>query len=418
MPVFQYSALDSQGVEIKDEIEALSQKEAISKIRNMGYFPTKVATRGAAKKAGAKAGAAPKKRRGAGGKVKVKAVTQFARQLSTLQDAGLPILRSLRILEEQQRSGTLKRVIGYVADDIEGGSTLSEAMGRHPRTFDRLLVSMVAAGETGGVLDLILARVADFMEKAQKLKSRVKSAMIYPIVVLSAAFLILLGLMLFVVPNFKDALTEMTEGAQLPKITRVVLGISNWIALQYGWAVLLGVPFAIIFILKLIRQFRPGRYVLDSIKLRIPVMGQISSKTSVTRWTRTLGTLISAGVPILDAINVTRETAGNEVFAKMLGNVHNSIRQGDTFAGPLRQSKTVDLIVSNMVAVGEETGDLDKMLLKVADNYDEQVDVLVASLMSMLEPIMIVVLGTMVMTIVLAIFAPMIQIITSLSSSA
>jgi len=418
MPIFQYSALDSQGVEIKDEIDALSQKEAISKIRNMGYFPTKVAARGAAKKTGARAGAAPKKRRGAGGKVKIKAVTQFARQLSTLQDAGLPILRSLRILEEQQRSGTFKRTIGYVADDIEGGSTLSEAMGRHPRTFDRLLVSMVAAGETGGVLDLILARVADFMEKAQKLKSRVKSAMIYPIVVISAAFLILLGLMLFVVPNFKDALTEMTEGAELPKITQIVLGISNWIALQYGWAVLLGVPFAIIFTLKFIRRFRIGRYILDSIKLRIPVMGQITGKVSVTRWTRTLGTLISAGVPILDAINVTRETAGNEVFAKMLNNVHNSIRQGDTFAGPLRHSKTVDLIVSNMVAVGEETGDLDKMLLKVADNYDEQVDVLVASLMSMLEPIMIVVLGTMVMTIVLAIFAPMIQIITSLSSSA
>jgi type IV pilus assembly protein PilC len=256
------------------------------------------------------------------------------------------------------------------------------------------------------------------MEKAQKLKARVKSAMIYPIVVISAAFLILLGLMLFVVPNFKDALTEMTEGAQLPKITRVVLGISNWIALQYGWIILLGVPFGIILMLRFIRRFRPGRYVLDSIKLRVPVMGQITNKVSVTRWTRTLGTLISAGVPILDAINVTRETAGNEVFAKMLGNVHNSIRQGDTFDGPLRQSKTVDLIVSNMVAVGEETGDLDKMLLKVADNYDEQVDVLVASLMSMLEPIMIVVLGTMVMTIVLAIFAPMIQIITSLSSSA
>jgi type IV pilus assembly protein PilC len=418
MPVFQYSALDSQGVEIKDEVEALSQKEAISKIRNMGYFPTKVAARGAAKKAGAKAALAPKKRRGAGGRVKVKAITQFARQLSTLQDAGLPILRSLRILEEQQRSGTFKRIIGYVADDIEGGSTLSEAMGRHPRAFDRLLVSMVAAGETGGVLDLILARVADFMEKAQKLKSRVKSAMIYPAVVLTAAFLILLGLMLFVVPNFRDALTEMTEGAELPRITQIVLGISNWIALQYGWAVLLCVPVAIIFSLKIIRQFRAGRYVLDSIQLRVPVMGQIYGKTAVTRWTRTLGTLISAGVPILDAINVTGETAGNEVYAKMLGKVHNSIRQGDTFAGPLRQSKTVDLIVSNMVAVGEETGDLDKMLLKVADNYDEQVDVLVASLMSMLEPIMIVVLGTMVMTIVLAIFAPMVQIITSLSSAA
>jgi len=417
MPVFQYSALDAQGVEVKDEIEALSQKEAISKIRNLGYFPTKVNVRGA-KKTGARAGAQPKKRRGAGGKVKVKNITQFARQLSTLQDAGLPILRSLRILEEQQKSGTFRRVIGYVADDIEGGSTLSEAMGRHPRAFDRLLVSMVAAGETGGVLDLILSRVADFMEKEQKLKARVKSAMIYPMVVLSAAFLILLGLMLFVVPQFESALTEMTGGGQLPAITRGVLAISGWIALQYGWAVLLGVPFAVKFILAAIRRFKPGRYVLDAIRLRVPVIGQLTGKVAVTRWTRTLGTLISAGVPILDAIHVTQETSGNEVYGKMLGNVHNSIRQGDTFAAPLKQSKTVDGIVTNMVAVGEETGDLDKMLLKVADNYDEQVDVLVASLMSMLEPIMIVVLGSMVMTIVLAIFAPMIQIITSLSSSA
>jgi len=418
MSVFQYTALDAQGVEIKDEIEALSQKEAISKIRNMGYFPTKVTVGGAGKKAGAKAAAKPKKRRGAGGKVKVKYITQFARQLSTLQDAGLPILRSLRILEEQQKSGTFKRIIGYVADDIEGGSTLSEALGKYPRAFDRLLVSMVAAGETGGVLDLILARVADFMEKAQKLKSRVKGAMIYPIVVLTAAFLILLGLMLFVVPSFESALTEMTDGGQLPRITRIVLAISGWIALQYGWAILIGVPFAIVFFLRFVRRFWIGRFILDTIKLKVPVVGQLTNKVSVTRWTRTLGTLISAGVPILDAINVTRETAGNEVFAKMLGNVHNSIRQGDTFAGPLKQSKTVDAIVCNMVAVGEETGDLDKMLMKVAENFDEQVDVLVGSLMSMLEPIMIVVLGTMVMTIVLAIFAPMIQIITNLSASA
>ncbi|MEJ2647703.1 MAG: type II secretion system F family protein [Sedimentisphaerales bacterium] len=433
MAVFQYTALDAQGVEIKNEIEALSQKEAISKIRNMGYFPTKVAPRGAGRKTASKAAAQTKKRRGAGGKVKVKAVTQFARQLSTLQDAGLPILRSLRILEEQQKSGTFKRIISYVADDIEGGSTLSEAMGKYNRAFDRLLVSMVAAGETGGVLDLILSRVADFMEKTQKLKARVKSAMIYPIVVLIAAFLIIMGLMLFVVPQFSTALSEMTEGGQLPKITRTVLAISAWIAKGPlfpgfdphiagvpigGWAVMLATPFSIIFILKFIRRFRQGRLVLDTIKLRIPVVGQLTSKVSVTRWTRTLGTLIGAGVPILDALTVTRETAGNEVFSNMLGAVHNSIRQGDTFAGPLRQSKTVDLIVSNMIAVGEETGDLDKMLLKVADNFDEQVDVLVGSLMSMLEPIMIVCLGSMVMTIVLAIFAPMISIITSLSSGA
>ncbi len=415
MPVFQYAALDAQGVEIKDEIEALGQKEAVSKIRNMGYFPTKVRERGAGKKAGAKAAAKPKRKRGSGGKVKVKYITQFARQLSTLQDAGLPILRSLRILEEQQKSGTFKRVIGYVADDIEGGSTLSEAMARYPKTFDRLFSGMVAAGETGGVLDLILARVADFMEKAQKLKSRVKSAMVYPAVVLTAAFLILLALMKYVIPQFKAVLEEMVSG-ELNTVTTTVLGVSNWIATQYGWVVLIGVPFAIMFLLRIVRKVRTGRYVLDSIKLKLPVMGQLTNKVSVTRWTRTLGTLIGAGVPILDALTVTRDTAGNEVFSNMLNNVHNSIRQGDTFADPLRQSKTVDLIVSNMVAGGEETGDLDKMLLKVADNFDEQVDVLVASLMSMLEPIMIIFLGGIVMLIVMAVFLPMIQVITSLGA--
>jgi type IV pilus assembly protein PilC len=417
MPVFQYTALDAQGVEVKDEVEALSEKEAISKIRNMGYFPTKVRTRGMGKKPGAKAIVQPKRRRGAGGRVRVKHVAQFARQLSTLQDAGLPILRSLRILEEQQRSGTFRRVIGYVADDIEGGSTLSEAMSRCPRAFDRLFVSMVAAGETGGVLDLILSRIADFMEKSQKLKSRVKGAMVYPCVVLSAAFLILMGLMKFVIPQFKTVLEEMVEG-KLNRVTTTVLGISNWIAYRYGLFVILSIPFGVILLIKFVKKFRTGRLVVDTIKLKLPVIGQLSNKISVTRWTRTLGTLIGAGVPILDALNVSRETAGNEVFANMLGNVHNSIRQGDTFAGPLKQSKTVDLIVSSMVAVGEETGDLDKMLLKVADNYDEQVDVLVASLMSLLEPIMILCLGSIVLTIVLAVFLPMIQVITGLSAAA
>ncbi len=417
MPVFKYEALDSQGVGIKDEIEALSQQEAVSKVRNMGYFPTKVHAVGGAKKATTRIAAKPKRRRGANSKVKTKFVTQFARQLSTLQDAGLPILRSLRILEEQQKAGAFKRIVGYVADDIEGGSTLSEAMGRFPRCFDRLLVGMVAAGETGGVLDLILARVAEFMEKAQKLKSRVISAMVYPIVVMTAAFLILLGLMTFVVPQFNAVLNEMLGGAQMNVITTTVLAASDWIAHKFGWAYLMGVPFAMTFISRMIRQFQTGRFVLDNIILKIPVMGQLTGKVAVTRWTRTLGTLIGAGVPILDAIHVTGDTAGNEVFSRMLNNVHNSIRQGDTFAGPLQQSKTVDSIIVNMIAVGEETGDLDKMLLKVADNYDEQVDVLVASLMSLLEPIMILVLGSVVMLIVLAIFLPMIQIITGLAGA-
>ena len=417
MPVFQYVALDSQGVEVKDKIEALSEKEAISKIRNMGYFPTKVRSRGTERITAAKAVARPKTRRGAGGKVKVKVITQFARQLSTLQDAGLPILRSLRILQEQQKSGTFKKVIGYVADDIEGGSTLSEALGRFPRAFDRLFVNMVAAGEAGGVLDLILERIADFMEKYEKLKARVKSAMIYPALVLSAAFSILLLLMKFVVPKFTTVLTEMAEGSELPKVTQAVLGISGWIAYRYGWVILLAVPFGAVLLLRAMKQFRLGRLIVDSTKLKLPVIGQLSGKIAVTRWSRTLGTLIGAGVPILDAITITRETAGNEVYANMLGNVHDSIRQGDTFAGPLRQSKTVDLIITNMVSVGEETGDLDKMLLKVADNYDEQVDVLVASLMSLLEPLIILVLGVIVLFIVLAIFLPMVKLITTLSST-
>jgi type IV pilus assembly protein PilC len=416
MPIFQYVALDSRGSEVKDKIEALSEKEAISKIRNMGYFPTKVRARGGEKKPAARTTVQAQRRRGAGGRVKVKYVTQFARQLSTLQDAGLPILRSLRILQEQQKSPGFKRVIGYVADDIEGGATLSEAMSRFPRTFNRLFVNMVAAGETGGVLDLILARVADFLEKNEKLKARVRSAMVYPVLVISAAFVILLLLMKFVIPQFITVLDEMLEGQEPHIITRAVLGTSEWIAYRFGWAILVAAPIVTIFALKLVRQFRGGRLVLDTIKLKLPVIGQLSGKIAVSRWTRTLGTLISAGVPILDGLNVTRETAGNEVYANMLANVHNSIRQGDTFANPLRQSKTVDLIVCNMVSVGEETGDLDKMLLKVADNYDEQVDVLVASLMSMLEPIMILVLGVIVMTIVLAVFMPMMQVITGLSN--
>ena len=240
--------------------------------------------------------------------------------------------------------------------------------------------------------------------------------MIYPSVVLTAAFLIVLGLMKFVIPQFKTVLEEMVEG-ELNPVTQAVLGISAWIAYDFGWAIILGIPFGMILLLRLIRKFHIGRLVLDTIKLHVPVIGQLANKIAVTRWTRTLGTLIGAGVPILDAINTSRETSGNEVFGKMLGNVHDSIRQGDTFAGPLKQSKTVDLIVSNMVAVGEETGDLDKMLLKIADNYDEQVDVLVASLMSLLEPIMVIVLGIIVMFIVLAVFLPMIQVISGLSGS-
>lgn len=416
MPVFQYRALDSSGTEVKAEIEALSSKEAISKIRNKGLFPTKVRAMGAGKKVKTGAAAKPKRRRPTG-KVKIKAVCQFARQLSTLQDAGLAILRSLRILEGQQKKGNLRRVIGLVADDIEGGATLSEAMSKHPKCFDDLFVNMIAAGEVGGVLDIILSRVAEFMEKSQRLKAKVKGAMVYPIVVLSAAFIIVMGLMIFIVPNFAAVLGDMSDGeAKLPTLTLTLLSISNWLIARKGFNALIvvAVPFILMGIMRLVRQFRAGRYAGDWVKLRTPVLKQLVYKTAVARWTRTLATLISAGVPILEALNITRETSGNEIYAGMLGKVHNAIRQGDTFANPLRQSKTVDAIVVNMVDVGEETGDMDKMLEKVANNFDEEADVLVSALMSMLEPIMIILLGLIVGTIVIAMFLPMISIITAL----
>lgn len=410
MPVFQYTALDSNGKEVKADIEALSSKEAISKIRNKGLFPTKVRAQNAAKKVKT-AAAAPTRRRGTNAKVKLKRVTQFARQMATLQDAGLAILRSLRILEEQEKPGSFKRIIGYVAEDIEGGSTLSEAMGKYPRCFNRLFVNMVAAGEVGGVLDVILNRVADFMEKSEKLKSKVKGALVYPVVVLFVAFVIVMGLMIFVIPTFADVLTDMSDGkAQLPALTRGLLALSNWLQGRKGLnaGIVATIPFIIVAIFRLMRQFYYSRFGMDWLMLRLPVIGKVAYKTTVARWTRTLATLISAGVPILEALNITRETSGNEVYARMLGKVHAAIRQGDTFANPLRQTKTVDSIVVNMVDVGEETGDLDKMLMKVADNFDEDADVLVGSLMSMLEPVLIVFLGIIVGTIVLAMFMPMV----------
>jgi type IV pilus assembly protein PilC len=230
---------------------------------------------------------------------------------------------------------------------------------------------------------------------------------------MTAAFGIVMGLMIGVIPKFSEVLKEMA-GGDLPALTRGLMAVSNWIAFQYGWAVMIAIPIAIVFLLRLVRQFPLGRMILDTIYIKMPVVGKIIYKTSVGRWTRTLGTLIGAGVPILEAINITAETAGNEVYSAALRKVHNAIRQGDTFANPLKQSKTTDSLVVNMIDVGEETGDMDKMLIKIANNFDEDVDVLVGSLMSLLEPVMILILGSTVGVIVLSIFLPMIRIITSL----
>lgn len=429
---FQYEAMNAAGQEVKDEVEAPTTEEAIAKIRTLGYFPTKVRQKGGggALKKAAQPGMA-KKRKSAGGMmggVSTKQLTAFTRQLSTLMDAGLPILRSIRILEQQQKPGTLRVALRYVAEDVEGGATLSEAMARHPKVFDRLYTNMIAAGETGGVLDVILQRLADFMEKAQKLKRKVVGAMIYPICVISFALLIVAGIMYYVVPKFKTIFMDF--GASLPAPTQALLVMSDFMVgvkrgptgqelpmFIPGWAVLLASPIFIFVAYWGIRQFEGGRYALDVVKLKIPILGSILAKTAVARFTRTLGTLISAGVPILEAITITKDTAGNEVFVRALSRVHDAIRDGESFAGPLKATKVVDGIVVNMVDVGEETGDLDKMLIKVADNYDDEVETLVASLVSMLEPVMVIFLGVIVGFIVVSLFLPMVSLINNLTGA-
>jgi len=426
MATFLYEAMNSVGQPVKDEVEAPSSEEAITKIRALGYFPTKLkekagrkgggrssAARGAAAAGaaaagdGAQAGAARRKV----GRVPKKLLTQFTRQLSTLIDAGLPILRSLRILEQQQKPGMLRVAIRLVAEDVEGGATLSEAMARHPKVFDRLYTNMIRAGELGGVLDIILQRLADFMEKSQALKRKVIGAMIYPIAVITFSLTIVTLLLIFVVPKFESIFSGL--GEDLPTVTRALINTSKWVKAG-GWAAILGAPVAIYLILRAMRANEQGRYYVDQMKLKTPILGQIESKSAVARFTRTLGTLLTAGVPILEAINITRETSGNEVLSRSLAEVHDGIREGESFAEPLRQSRVVDPMVVNMIDVGEETGELDKMLMKVADTYDEEVETLVGSLTSMMEPVMVIILGAIVGFIVLALFMPMVSMMNSL----
>ncbi len=411
MGTYAYEAMNQGGQQVKDEIEAASSEDALARIRNLGYFPTRIREKGGAK---AKSAAAVKKKRGAGfmiGRVNQKIITQVTRQLSTLQDAGLPILRSLNILEQQQRPGAMKNILRAMAEDIEGGSTLSEACARHPKAFNRLYVNMVAAGETGGVLDVILQRLAEFMEKAQKLKRKIMGAMVYPIVVISFSVLIVVGIMIVVIPSFKNIFLDFD--VELPAATLLLMGVSDWMihGMPPGWVVIIFAPFASILAYKLIRSSKGGRYVVDFVALRIPVFGNLVQKNAVSRFTRTLGTLVAAGVPILEAIKITRETSGNEVYVRAMDKVHDSIREGESVAAPLRATKVCDGLVTNMIDVGEETGELDKMLLTVADNYEEEIDIAVASLVSLLEPLMVVVLGGIVGFIVVALFMPLVQLI-------
>ncbi len=408
----------------------------------MGYFVTKIAVK-KQKKAAAEKAKTGKKRAFAIGGVNTKVLCTFTRQLSILQDAGLPILRSLRILEQQSKPGRMKNSLMDVCDEIEGGSTLSEGMAKAPKAFNRLYVNMIKAGEAGGALEIILQRLADFQERSQSLKRKIKGAMIYPIVVISVAVGILTFIMIKIVPAFIEIFDDFE--VELPPMTVLLIGISN-AAVNY-WYLIPGIPIGLWLFLKLLRKFKMGRVGWDMFLLKMPIFGPLVEKNILARTTRTLGTLVSSGVPILEALNITRETAGNAMFEHMFAKVSEAIREGESIAKPMKEyskmsfqpmcaffwmffcagpigllmymgrmnSRVVDDLTVNMVDVGEETGELDTMLYKVADTYDEEVSVLTESLVSLMEPLLIIFLGGAVGFIVIALFMPLVSLITNLS---
>lgn len=410
MPIFQYSAVDNKGKSRKDRVEASTSDDAIAKIRGLGYFPTDIKEIHIRNKtAVAETTVTTKKRKDISfsfGRVKSKELTVFTRQLSTLQDAGLPIIRGLKILETQTRKGLLKNTLKKIVEDIEGGDTLSGAFSKHKRVFDKLYVNVVKAGEVSGSLDIILQRLADFREKTERLVRKIISAMIYPTVVMVVAAGILIGLMIFIIPNFAKIFEELN--LELPFLTRMLITLSMTLKSQ---AIFIpAVPICVFIIYKLLGKIKKIRLIIDKTKFKLPVFGAIINKSTISRFSRTLATLTSSGVPILDALNNVKEATGNAAMAQAIHNIHNSIRSGESITKPLRASKICSEMVVNMVEVGEETGELDRMLTKVADNYDDEVDRAVEAMVSLIEPAMIVFLGGAVGFIVIAMFIPLIKL--------
>jgi type IV pilus assembly protein PilC len=425
MPRFNYVALDARGKEASGLLEAVSSNAAISQLRQAGYFPTSVieeaiissdgkearrrkATAAGTSKPAAKKGIVLFQRR----KVSSKVLMIFTRQLATLIDSGLPLLRSLNVLAKQERDKLMKKTIDKLADSVQSGSTFSDALALHPRIFNDLYVSMVKAGEVGGVLELVLTRLSEFQEKAAKIRNKIISAMVYPIIVLTMALGILCFLLVFIVPRFELIFHDLLGDKPLPPVTRFVLGASGFMK-DHG-LILLGAVVAIVVIYNFLGRTRKGRLIIDNFKLRMPLFGNLNRKSAISRFARTLGTLVTSGVPILQALNITRETAGNAAIARAIARVHDSVKEGESIVQPLEASKVFPPMVVSMVDVGEETGKLPEMLLKIAEVYDDEVDNAVAALTSMLEPIMIVFLAVIVGTIVLALFTPLISIISGL----
>ncbi len=434
MARFTYMAMDDKGVEKSGAVEAENQVTAINKIREMGLRPTQMKEDGAAAKKESKSGATPAAKRAGpakagkkmdlsfnlsslwgGSGVKPKVLTIFTRQLATLVDAGLPLLRGLSVLQRQERYPVLNAAIADLASSVESGSTFSEALYQHPRIFNKLYINMVKAGEVGGVLEVVLNRLSQFMEKAEQIKGKIKAAMFYPIAVMFIATAILTFLMVKIVPKFEEIFKELLGGTPLPDFTRFVLGISSIIKNQF--LLVLGVLFGLSIAIKLYGRTNKGQLVLDRIKLHLPLFGDLLRKTAIGRFSRTLGTLVASGVPILQSLQIVRDTSGNRVVADAVGKVHDSVKEGESIVQPIEASGVFPPMVVSMIDVGETTGALPDMLMKIADTYDDEVDNAVTAMVSLLEPIMIVFLAVVVGGIVIALFLPMITMISKMSDT-
>jgi len=417
MPKFSYVALDARGQEYTGTLDGDSKDSVVNQLRQAGYFPTSVEEEGKAARAVKKSGKALSQSAGASrgsslvGKrsISAKVLMIFTRQLATLIDAGLPLMRGLAVLAKQEKDPVLRATIDRLADSVQSGATFSESLAQHPKIFNKLYINMVKAGELGGVLEIVLLRLAEFQEKAQKVKNKVISAMFYPVIVLVIAIAILAFLLVFIVPKFEQIFNDMLQGRPLPGLTVFVIEASNLVknnALFIGLGVVL-----IVVGYNLLANSVKGKEVLDRIKLRMPLFGDLIRKSSISRFSRTLGTLVTSGVPILQALNITRETAGNVVIGDAIAKIHDSVKEGESIVQPMEASGVFPPMVVSMVDVGEETGQLPEMLLKIAEVFDDEVDNAVAGLTSLLEPIMIVFLAVIVGTIVIALFLPLISII-------
>ncbi len=414
MPIFKIQAVDKNGTSIKDKVDAFSSEDAIDLIQSKGLYLTKI------KQIKGKTltnTTTPRKSKSSLssitiGRLSDKQINPFTKQLSALQNADIPIVQSLIILESQTKRGLLKNVIGEIISDINGGDTLSIAMSKHPKAFDKIYVNIINAGEISGALNIVLERLATYREKTQKLKRKVISAMTYPATVVTASCAILSVIMVFVIPKFANMFQEMD--IVLPWLTTRLINVSNFLFTH--WYSIFAVPIAAFLFLKLIEKIEKCRLIIDRLKFKIPIFGNLINKSVVSRFTRTLATLVSSGVPILDALYNVKDITGNLAMSKAVNRIHDCVREGESIASPLRESKIFEIMAVNMVEIGEQTGELDKMLINIADNYDNEIESIVESLTSLLEPSIVIFLGATIGTIVIALFLPLIKLMNNLGA--